>query len=142
VPPFEFTGDTSDLVKFVDHNERRHQTEAQRFLKQYSFLGTYNQEKPDLKQHVLTAEESLNDVNGSMETQFNYTHSKPTVVAHTEDLILIGTSLGEVWMYDAESQQQFCSFTEKGRDFSGNPVTAIAAHPVKSDYILVGYNGG
>lgn len=49
LPPFEFTGDPSDLVKFVDHNERRHQLEAQRFLKQNSQLGTLG---PDSKQIV------------------------------------------------------------------------------------------
>lgn len=45
----------------------------------------------------------MNDINGAMDKTFNYNRAKPTVVCHTEDLILIGTSLGEVWMYDADS---------------------------------------
>ena len=49
-----------------------------------------------VKQHVLTAEEKLIDINIEMKTQFTYTKSKPTVVTHTEDLILVGTSSGEV----------------------------------------------
>lgn len=78
-----------------------------------------------------------------MLSQYNYSYAKPTVVTLTEDLILVGTTSGEVWMYDPSSQALFCQFIEKGREFSnGNPVTAIAAHPAKSDYILVGYKGG
>lgn len=103
LPAFEFTDDTTDLIKFVDHNERRHQTEAQRFLRQNSFLGSRSQDKNNIKQHVITSEEPLAGINTRMITQFNYTHAKPTVVMHTEDLVLVGTSQGEVWMYDAES---------------------------------------
>lgn len=78
-----------------------------------------------------------------MMVEYNYNYSKATVVTLTDDLILVGTTSGEVWMYDPLTQAQFCSFSEKGREFgNGNPVTAIAAHPAKSDYILVGYKGG
>lgn len=60
----------------------------------------------------------------------------------TEDLILIGTSIGELWMYALETYEFFCKYTEKGKDFMNNPITAIAVHPVKSDYVLLGFRGG
>lgn len=142
LPAFDFSQDTGDLIRFIDHNERRHQQEALRYLKQHSFIETHSAGKTDFKQHVLTAEEPLLDVNQNMVSVFNFSLSKPTAVTITEDLILVGTSSGEVWMYDVETQQKFCSFLEKSREFHDNPVRALAAHPVKNDYVLVGYNGG
>lgn len=91
---------------------------------------------------MLTPEEPLHDINQNLILMFNFSLSKPTAVTITDDLILVGTSNGEVWMYDVESQQKFCSFREKSKEFQDNPVRALAAHPVKSDYVLVGYNGG
>jgi len=38
-----------------------------------------------------------------MVVEYNFNHSRPTAVAMTEDLILIGTSQGELWMYDSET---------------------------------------
>lgn len=142
MPDFDFGKDTVDIIRFIDFNERRHQLEAQKYLKSNSSLEFFRDPKENAKQHVLTNEEPLSMINDSMKTEFNMSFNKPTVVEVTEDLILIGTSQGEVWMYDARSQQIYQRFIEKGKEFHNNPVTAIASHPVKPDYILVGYKQG
>ena len=90
---------------------------------------------------MLTEEQTLFDINQSMENEARFNNSKPTAIAITEDLILIGNSLGELWMFDSENQSHYHTFQEKGKDFVNNSITALAVHPVKSDYILIGYRG-
>ena len=75
-----------------------------------------------------------------MERQFN--NSGATCVAVNEDLVLVGTTIGELQMYDRMSQEPYAIFVEKGKDFQGNAITAIEIHPVKSEYALIGYNFG
>lgn len=64
---------------------------------------------------------------------------KPSAIAITELLILIGTKLGQVLMYDRETQEFYGCFTEKGKEFCDNAVTVIEVHPTRSDSVLVGY---
>jgi hypothetical protein len=45
-----------------------------------------------------------------MENEARFNNSKPTAVAITEDLILIGNSLGELWMFDSENQSHYHTF--------------------------------
>lgn len=75
-----------------------------------------------------------------MERQFN--NVKVTAVALTEDLILLGSTAGEVWMFSLETQELYAEFIEKGKEFTNNPITCIAVHPIKSEYVLLGYKGG
>jgi hypothetical protein len=75
-----------------------------------------------------------------MEKQFN--NSKPTCIALSEDLIIIGNSLGELWMYDRETQEPYDCFMEKGKEFQGNAITVIEVHPTRSEYVLIGYSFG
>jgi len=60
----------------------------------------------------------------------------------TEDLILIGDSIGSLWMYGLETYEFLHKYVEKGKEFVNNPITCIAVHPVKSDYVLLGFRGG
>lgn len=60
---FDFSSNSSDLIKFVDFNERRHQLEAAKYLRQYSFLETTSSEKQEVKQHVLSQEVPLQSIN-------------------------------------------------------------------------------
>jgi hypothetical protein len=39
---FDFTQESTDMIKFIDWNERRHRVEAINYLKSYSSLAFYN----------------------------------------------------------------------------------------------------
>ena len=75
-----------------------------------------------------------------MERQFN--NSRATCIAINEDLIFVGNSLGELWMYDKDTQEPFECFVEKSKEFYGNSITAIEIHPVRNEYVLIGYHFG
>lgn len=63
----------------------------------------------------------------------------PSAIALTEDLILVGTKLGQVLMYDRETQEFYGCFQEKSKEFMDNAVSVIEVHPTRSDSVLVGY---
>ncbi len=45
-------------------------------------------------------------------------------------------------MYDRSTQEEYEIFKEKGKEFESNAITAIAVHPLKPEYILIGYGQG
>ena len=51
---FDFNVKNVNLIKYIDHTERRHQVDAQKYLKQNSQLEYYSNN--NIKQHVLTPE--------------------------------------------------------------------------------------
>jgi hypothetical protein len=42
--------------------------------------------------------------------------------------LFIGTSEGQVWMFDRENEEDYDNFTDKSKEFLGNAVTAIDIH--------------
>lgn len=72
-----------------------------------------------------------------MERSMN--QSQATAIALSEDLIFVGTSLGQLWMYARDTQEPYDVFMEKGKEFQNNPITCLAVHPSRMDYVLVGY---
>jgi hypothetical protein len=75
-----------------------------------------------------------------VEKQFN--NSKTTCVALSDELILIGNSDGQLWMFDRESEEDYHVFAEKSKEFLGNSITAIDVHPTRTDYVVIGYEKG
>tara|TARA_B110000285_G_C15071182_1_gene588064 strand:- start:377 stop:514 length:138 start_codon:yes stop_codon:yes gene_type:complete len=45
-------------------------------------------------------------------------------------------------MFDRDDQEPYAVFAEKGKEFQGNAITAIAVHPQRSDYVAIGYEQG
>jgi hypothetical protein len=60
----------------------------------------------------------------------------------SEDLLFIGNSEGGVWMFDRESEEIYATFSEKSKDFLGNAVTCMDVHPLRSDYVIIGFERG
>ena len=81
----------------------------------------------------------MNLINEKLQAERQFNNSKPTAIALSDDLILLGNSIGELCMYDRETQQPYERFIEKGKEFQANPITAIEVHPQKSEYVLIGY---
>lgn len=59
-----------------------------------------------------------------------------------EDILFIGNSEGQVWLFDRENEQEFSLFSEKSKDFLGNAVTSLDVHPLRSEYLIIGYERG
>jgi uncharacterized phage-like protein YoqJ len=57
-------------------------------------------------------------------------------------LVFIGNSEGMVYMFDRENEKHHGTFTEKSKEFLGNAVTAIDIHPLKPEYIVLGFEKG
>jgi len=45
-------------------------------------------------------------------------------------------------MFDRESEEEYCEFTEKNKEFIGNEITAIDVHPTRPEYIVIGFTKG
>jgi hypothetical protein len=103
------------MIKFIDWNERRHREEAINYLKSNSSLAFYN--LAAVQQHRLTSELPLQNISDKIMLEKQFNNSKPTCIALSEDLIIIGNSLGELWMYDRETQEPYDCFMEKGKEF-------------------------
>ena len=76
----------------------------------------------------------------AMEKQFN--NNIPMCVAASSEYLLVGNSIGELLIYDRQTQEPRDYFIEKGKDFQNNAITAIAVHPNKQNYVLLGYSNG
>lgn len=137
----ELSQDSVDLIKFIDQNERRHQRDSLVYLKKNSLLAFQGQNM-NIQQHVITNEENQREITEKLQMERQFNNVKVTAVALTEDLILIGSSAGEVWMFSLDTQELYAEFIEKGKEFNNNPITCIAVHPIKSEYVLLGYKGG
>lgn len=45
-------------------------------------------------------------------------------------------------MFDREADEDYASFSEKSKEFLGNAVTAIDIHPLRTEYVVFGYERG
>jgi hypothetical protein len=45
-------------------------------------------------------------------------------------------------MFDAKSEEEYDTFSDKSKEFLGNSVTAIDVHTIRSEYIVIGYEKG
>lgn len=52
---------------------------------------------------------------------------------------MVGNSDGALQMFDRESQTHYDTFTEKSKEFLGNAVTAIDVHPLRSEFVVLGF---
>lgn len=60
----------------------------------------------------------------------------------SDDLLFIGNSEGQVWMFDRNNEDEYDSFSDKSKEFLGNSVTAIDIHLLRSEYVVLGYERG
>ena len=45
-------------------------------------------------------------------------------------------------MFDRDSEQTHATFSEKSKEFLGNAVTAIDVHPLKPEFVVLGFERG
>jgi hypothetical protein len=91
---------------------------------------------------ILTSLQILNSITKKIERERQYTNIRSTALAISDDLLFIGNSEGQVWMFDSKSEEEYDTFTEKSKEFLGNSVTAIDIHTLRSEYAIIGYERG
>jgi outer membrane protein assembly factor BamB len=86
--------------------------------------------------------QTLNSITKKIERERSFTNMRATALAISDDLLFIGNSEGQVWMFDAKSEEEYDTFSDKSKEFLGNSVTAIDVHALRSEYIVLGYEKG
>lgn len=138
----DFTQESIDMIRFIDWNERRHIVDAQQYLSQNSQITRKSMINDTITQHRLSQEYFLKDISHKLAIDRQVNGCKPTSIALTDELILIGNTNGELCMFDRETQEPYVVFQEKGKEFQGNAVSAIDVHPTRPEYVLIGYQFG
>lgn len=56
--------------------------------------------------------------------------------------MLVGNSEGQLQMFGRDTEKHAATFTEKSKEFVGNAVTCIDVHPMRPEYVVLGYEKG
>ena len=65
---------------------------------------------------------------------------KPTCVAVSDEVIVFGTCTGTLWAYNRETLKLYGRYENSDREtFDGNSVNCIHFHPLRTEYVVVGY---
>jgi hypothetical protein len=137
------------MIRIIDWNERRHQHVAKWKLQQHSDLTVAIREQ-DLNEksnyqnnlRIMTSLQTLNSITNKLVKERQFSQARATSIAINDELLFIGTSEGQVWMFGCENEDDYDSFTDKSKEFLGNAVTAIDVHPLRSEYAVLGYERG
>lgn len=68
--------------------------------------------------------------------------SRATCCVITDELVLLGTSAGVLWAFEKESEKLWGKFFEDDKAFRGNAITCIDVHPLRTEYVIIGYQKG
>lgn len=90
----------------------------------------------------MTGLQTYNSITKKLEKERQFSQAKATALAISDDLLFIGNSEGQVWMFDRNNEEEYDSFSDKSKDFLGNSVTAIDIHQLRSEYVVLGYERG
>lgn len=134
--------DYQDVVKIIDWNERRHQDMAREKLQKNAQLSSKKAASAALKMRILTSFQTLNSASKKIIKEKAFSQARATSVGISDDLLFIGNSEGQVWMFDREADEDYATFSEKSKEFLGNSVTAMDIHPTRTEYVIIGYERG
>ena len=62
-----------------------------------------------------------------------------TAICLSNEYLFIGTSEGELKMFNLKTDELYQTFVEGSREFMSNPVTLIDVHPLYQHFVLVSY---
>jgi hypothetical protein len=90
----------------------------------------------------MTSMQVLNSITKKLDREKQYSNLRATALAINDDLLFIGNSEGQVWMFSAKNEEEYQTFSDKSKDFLGNSVTAIDIHSLRTEYVVIGYERG
>ena len=68
--------------------------------------------------------------------------SGATCIVVSDDKIFLGTLMGNLHVYERETEAQWCIHKESGKEFNMNPITCLDVHPWRSEYVAIGFERG
>lgn len=95
-----------------------------------------------MKTRILTSFSTLNSVSNKLIKERQFSQARATCVAISDDLLFVGNSEGQVWMFDREQEDEYSTFSEKSKEFLGNSVTCMDIHTLRTEYLALGYERG
>ena len=139
-----------DIFKLINKNEHLFIKYAEKKLvenKTYIIERAQKLKKATNKetittQRVLAGPMLMQTISSELEALRNKTSTVATCCLVTDEVVLIGTSAGVLWAFERESQKLWGKFFEDHKDFKGNPITAIDIHPLRTEYVILGYQRG
>jgi len=60
----------------------------------------------------------------------------------SDELVIFGTTGGNLWTYDRDNEKRWGKFQDNGKDYQNNPVTSVDIHPLRPEYVIIGYQRG
>ena len=81
----------------------------------------------------------MEKVSNKLYAERNYNKTRATCVALSDTTIFIGTSEGHLIIFDLESEEYYATFSDKGKEYQGNSITAIDVHPINTEFVVFGY---
>ena len=60
----------------------------------------------------------------------------------SDEVVVIGTNRGTFWTYNRETCRLWGRFSDEENDFTNNPITCVHIHPLRTEYVVVGFQGG
>jgi len=139
-----------DIFKLINKNEHLFIKYAEKKLvenKTYVMERAQKLKKATSKenittQRVLGGPQLLRTISGEL-TQLRAKHdSRATCCVITDELVLLGTSAGVLWAFEKESEKLWGKFFEDDKTFRGNAITCIDVHPLRTEYVIIGYQKG
>ena len=65
-----------------------------------------------------------------------------TCMAVSDEVVIFGSESGQFWAYNRETLELFGRFIEGKNEFENNPITCMHIHPLRTEYVCLGYQGG
>jgi hypothetical protein len=63
-------------------------------------------------------------------------------MAVSDDRIFLGTTMGNLHVYERDTEKLRFIYKESGKEFSMNPITCIDVHPWRTEYVVLGFERG
>ena len=92
--------------------------------------------------YIISKPLELNKVSSKIQREHKFNGSTVTAIAVSDDLLFYGTSDGVLRMFDRESEEEYDTFIPSKKELQKNAVTCLDVHPLKSEYVIIGYTKG
>lgn len=66
----------------------------------------------------------------------------PTCIALSEYSVIIGTSVGILFVYDKDNEKFHSLYRDDSKEFTNNAITCVDVHPNRPEYVVIGYLRG
>jgi len=144
------TEDDADLIQLIEQSEHAFIRFAQQKLvdnrimiqERASKAAEGVRRKEVVEQRVLS--EVCQRNYGLHEAKFinQRRNERDTCIAMSDEIVAIGTQQGTFNCYNRETCRPYGRFHDSSSEFENNPVTCMNIHPLRTEYMVVGFQGG